>query len=392
MSTEAVPATSKQMLSVTAAVPVDTIGIESLLRFAAVAPADSFDPVDQALSRATDNIPVAESFDYATPKRKYSLAIARGVTYAGEVRDIAIMRGDLRTVLNSSAHDGGVRSLVQKNANAMRKLGRRCMGVAIAPMEGNRTGEFRFQGIISLAIGNFARVKGPTRAGYTRVQMWPGALRIQHWLNFILIVMMTFTGYYIMNPFFGADVSQDTGYLMGIIRFIHIACGFGWMAVALWRLSLTVFATTKQLRWRSLWPVYSKQDLKYMGQTIQYYSFLRKEGPHYIGHNVLQQFTYSSVYALCLVQMLTGLALFGLYDQYNLLWQILSYPIHLLGVPVVRMLHAIIMFIILAFAVLHIYLTFRADAMEHHGGVSAMVNGGVWMPVGSKPVDGPEIE
>lgn len=56
------------------------------------------------------------------------------------------------------------------------------------------------------------------------------------------------------------------------------------------------------------------------------------------------------------------------------------------------MIHAIIMFIIWAFVVLHVYLTFRADTIEQHGGVSAMINGGVWLPLGTKPVDGPEIE
>lgn len=380
------------ILSVTASYPVADVGSETLLRLAAVAPADSGDPVDLALIRSVAGIPPVESFSPAQPDRKYSLAIARQVAFGGTVQDVAIMRGDVNSVLADSAHDSRMRSVVQKKTNAMAKLGRRCMGVAFAPVEGNTTGEFRFQGIVAIAVGNHRRITTPTRAGYARIDMWPRALRIQHWLNFILIVTMSVTGYYIMNPLFGPDAAQDTGYLMGTIRFIHFIAGFCWIAVALWRLSLTVFATTKQMQWRSLWPIYSKQDMKYMGQTIQYYLFLKKAGPHYTGHNALQQFTYTSVYALCLVQMLTGLALYGLYNQYHVIWQVFTYPVHLLGIPVVRMIHAIIMFIIWAFVVLHVYLTFRADTIEQHGGVSAMINGGVWLPLGTKPVDGPEIE
>lgn len=383
---------SAPLLSVTASYPIAQVGTETLLRLAAVAPADSNDPVDQALGRCIDKIPLAESFDQARPDRKYSLAVTRQVQFGGKVQDVAIMRGDVDSVLSASAHDGGIAALVSRYVNAMAKLGRRCMALAIAPLDGNVTGEFQFQGVVVLAVGHHRRILADTRGGYTRIDLWSRALRIQHWLNFILIVAMSATGYYLMNPYFGPDAYQDTGYLMGIMRFIHFASGFGWIAVGLWRLSLTVFATRKHMRWRSLWPVRSKQDMKYMGQTIQYYLFLKKEGPLYQGHNVLQQFTYTSVYALCIVQMLTGLALYGMYDQYNLFWQILAYPIHILGIPVVRMIHAAIMFIIWAFVVLHIYLTFRADAIEHHGGVSAMISGGVWLPQGSQPIDGPEVE
>ncbi|MDO5097623.1 MAG: Ni/Fe-hydrogenase, b-type cytochrome subunit [Corynebacterium sp.] len=382
----------KTVLNVAASIPVADVGSETLIRLAGVSPAGSNDPVDHALYRAIGEVPAAEYFDYATQDRRFSIAHVKGVEFGGEVHDLAVMRGDITSVLEAADADPGVKSLALRNANVMRKLGRRSLGVAIAPLVGDTAGDFKFQGLVALSVGGQKRIRAHTRGGYTRIQMWPRALRIQHWLNMLLIIALSVTGYYIMNPFFGAELSQDTGYLMGIIRYIHFVSGFAWIAVAAWRLSLTVFATQKHMRWRSLWPIYGKDDVKKMWATVQYYLFLKEEGPHYVGHNVLQQLTYSTIYALCTIQILSGLALYGLYDQYNLVWQFFSFPIHIIGVPMIRMIHTVIMFLLFAFVILHVYLVFRADSIENHGGVSAMINGGVWLPTGSKPVDAPEIE
>jgi Ni,Fe-hydrogenase I cytochrome b subunit len=44
-----------------------------------------------------------------------------------------------------------------------------------------------------------------------------------------------------------------------------------------------------------------------------------------------------------------------------------------------------------AFLMLHIYLAVRADTIERHGGLSAMISGGVWLRRGSHPVDDPNL-
>lgn len=384
----------RNTMSVLESVAVADIGQETVLRLAAAQPAGSNDPAEQAMLRATDGAHIGrvESFSPASIQRRYSLAAVRDAELLGERRDVAVMRGDVSSVVREAASSGEDRKILLKGVKAEEKLGNRCMAVAVAPLDGNQTGEFELKGYVSFKPGLHERVKPERRGAYTRVEMWPLALRIQHWLNLILIIALSMTGYYIMNPFFGPAVGQDTGYLFGIIRFIHFAAGFAWIVLALWRLSLLIFAKQRQMRWRSLWPIYNKQDAVNMWEQVKYYLFMSKHGPTHIGHNALQQFTYTGIYGLCIIQILTGLALYGLYDQYNIVWVILSYPIHWFGIPTIRLFHAIIMFIIWAFVVLHVYLAFRADALERHGGVSAMINGGVWMPSGTKPVDAPEID
>jgi len=50
------------------------------------------------------------------------------------------------------------------------------------------------------------------------------------------------------------------------------------------------------------------------------------------------------------------------------------------------------MIILWAFVIGHVYLVFRADAVERRSGLSSMINGNVWMKKGTKPADAPMVE
>lgn len=382
----------KPELSVISSFPVDKYGQETLIRMAAVAPEGSDDPIDVALRRATDETYDAVDFVPGTPERPYSTVTVNNIWARASRRNVSVMRGDVSAVLAASNATREQRVLAKKHVNAMQKVGRRCMAIAVAELDSEDPDSYQLAGVMSFGVCERRTRLAPTRPGYTRVQMWPLALRFQHWFNVFFIVALSVTGYYIMDPFFGPGATSDTGYFMGTVRFIHIASGVGWIALAIWRLSLTVFAKERQMRWRALWPIYNKEDAKNMWGTVQFYLFLKKEGPQYVGHNGLQQLTYTGIYVMCAIQMVTGLALYGIYDQSNIFHVILAYPVHWFGVPALRLFHTAVMFIIMSFVVVHVYLAFRADNLEDHGGVSSMINGAVWLPTGSTPVDAPEIE
>ena len=388
------PARRATTIGVVDSQPVADIGRVSLLRLAAAAPADSTDPVDIALRRALGSAPegTVASFDPATPERRYSLAALRGTRLLGENADVAVMRGDVESVLADAAGTRQEIKEVRAGVKAMRKLGRRCLAVAAAPLDGDTTGEFRLKGFVVLGVGERSASFASPRPGYAKVHVWPAALRFQHWANLLLIITLTLTGYYIMDPYWASDTAHDVGFLMGWIRLAHYIAGASWIVLALWRLAITVFARQRQMRWRSLWPLYSKDDVKDMFATISFYLMLRKEEPAHVGHNALQQITYTGIYGLCIIQIFTGLALWGLPMQDNWFWMLLSYPVHWFGVAGIRLIHALIMFIIWAFVIIHVYLVFRADAVEGHGGLSAMISGHMWLPVGTRPHGAPEVE
>jgi Ni,Fe-hydrogenase I cytochrome b subunit len=134
-----------------------------------------------------------------------------------------------------------------------------------------------------------------------------------------------------------------------------------------------------------------KQDLRNLGRVVGHYALIKKEVPLFMAHNPLQQLTYALLYAGCGVQMISGLSLYGLYHQANPFWSLLAEPTRWFGIPAIRMFHSGMMFALWMFVIVHVYLAVRADSLERHGGISAMINGGVWLRRGAKPLDGPEI-
>ena len=398
-------ASLQRVIRVARAYSVRKLSPGRLLAMAAVAPFDSEDPVDVALHASLrvnrpDIVPIrvpADEFSPATPKRKYSLVRVDDFPVEDVPKNVMIMRGDMESVLAKATISREERTLFIRNAEVMRMSGQRCLAVASAEIaEDGTVGEFFVEGFVAMVLEKPSQVAKKFSSNpneWVRINIWSATLRFQHWANMALIVIMSMSGYYIMNPFFGpaAETGHDVGYLMGWVRLIHYVSAYLWLGLGFSRLVLSFTAKDRQLRWRSLWPLNSREDVKGLWGTIQYYLFLKKEGPLYLAHNPLQQFAYTGIYVMCLIQMLSGIVLYGLYNQTDWFWVIVAYPMHWMGVSTIRMIHALIMFVLWSFVIVHVYLATRADALERHGGVSSMVNGGVWLRRGAKPVDAPEI-
>ncbi len=377
---------------------------------AAAAPPQSTDPVDEVLAARLaaerPDIPAvtvgAEDVDPARIDRRYSLTRVRDLQRPAEkgYRDVVIMRGDLEAVLGQVKIGREDRSVVVRNADLSSRRGFRPLAVASAIVgDGDIVEEFKLQGFIELrpaSTGNFADDVAASPDSWARVNLWSASLRWQHWANVFAVVILSLTGYYIMDPFFGpsasADAQEANTYLMGWVRGIHFTTAFIWLVIALTRVVSAFTSRDRYLRWPTLWPLKSKQDVKYMGQVLGHYAFLRDEPPLYMAHNPLQQLGYSGIYIAGVMQMITGFALYGMaHKNSSWIWGLLSSPVDWFGIQPVRFFHALMMFLIWMFVIMHIYLSVRSDSLERHSGISSMINGGVWMRRGSKPVDGPKI-
>lgn len=381
--------------------------IRRILAMAALAPTGSTDPVDRALLAAahvdlrgrTVQTVEAKNFSPATPERHYSIARAPHFEYSkGQFADMIILRGDLDAVMNATQPSRETRTILRMNAQAAGARGYRSLTIATARLNPDGTREpFQIEGFINVRpAGTGAASEEDTNVRpehFMRLSLWSPLLRTLHWVNVFLIFILSLTGYYIMDPFFGPSffAGVDTGYLMGWMRLIHFTAGFTWLAVGAVRVVLAFTSKDRYMRWATFWPLKSKQDLIYLKEVLLHYLFLRKEGPLFVAHNPMQQLTYTALYAVGFFQMLTGLSLYSLYHQTNPVWEFLALPCHWLGVPAIRLIHVMIMFFFWAFVIAHIYLAFRADSIERHGGISSMISGGVWLRKGSKPVDAPEM-
>lgn len=377
-----------------------------VLALAAAAPADTTDPVDEAAATSLradrPDIPVPvvdeEDVDPARLDRRYSLARVRAFPLSdGTTADLVVMRGDLTTVLKQAAIKREDRTILVKNADLATRRGCRPLGIATAPVDAeDRVGAFTMEGFVTVRPESLRGVSADMASSpgaWARVNVWSVSLRYQHWINVAMVFILSCSGYYIMDPFFGptARAGEPTGFLMGWIRLIHFTAAFVWLVVGATRIVSAFTSRDRYLRWPTLWPLKSKRDLRLLGQVVKHYAFISEEGPLYLAHNPLQQLTYTALYVACGIQMATGFMLYGLYHQSVAFWMLVSTPVHWFGIAGVRLFHAMVMFGLWAFVIAHVYLAVRADSLERHGGLSAMINGGVWLRRGSHPVDAPEI-
>ncbi|MDR0627509.1 MAG: Ni/Fe-hydrogenase, b-type cytochrome subunit, partial [Bifidobacteriaceae bacterium] len=308
--------------------------------------------------------------------------------------DVIVMRGALEAVLAKSTVSRRDKALLRRNGAWAKAHGWRPLAVATATVsKGDEVGPFTPQGFVYVGVGPTKPLPNAGPSNWTWVPIWSASLRAQHWLNVAIVFTLSCTGYLIMDPFFGptAGEGESVGFQMGWVRLIHFSVGFLWILVGATRVIAAFTSRDRHLRWNEWWPLKSKRDVKHLGEVLGHYALIKNESPLFLGHNPLQQLTYTGVYLVCGVQMLTGLTLFGLYHQENWFWQLMALPTHWIGIPYIRLFHTLIMFFLWVFVIIHVYLAVRADSLERHGGISSMINGGVWLRQGARPVDAPEV-
>ncbi len=205
------------------------------------------------------------------------------------------------------------------------------------------------------------------------IYVWELPVRITHWVNVLSILVLSLTGYYISNPFFGTSGVATNEYLMGTIRFIHFAVAFVFTASVLFRL-YWAFAGNRYARWTQFAPV-RRGRLRALGKMLGYYTFLRREPPAEIGHNPLAGLTYIGIYVLFALQIVTGFALYSLASSGGFWKFAFGWIIVWFGAPSVRLAHDLIMFLLIAFTIHHVYSAILIDIEERSGLVSSIVTG-----------------
>ena len=198
--------------------------------------------------------------------------------------------------------------------------------------------------------------------------IWQVPVRITHWVTATCIVVLSVTGLYIADPFLIAP----GGPIMSTIRLIHILAALVFLVSGLvrtwWLLSGNRFA-----RWSAFIPTSRFQAMELFRQA-GFYGFIRKDIPKVLGHNQLAATAYLALFALLLVETVTGFALDGLLGSEPGA-TLFGWLRELFGPQLLRLVHHLAMYAILAIAVFHIYSCILVDHIEKNGLVSSIVSG-----------------
>ncbi len=215
-------------------------------------------------------------------------------------------------------------------------------------------------------------MRGP--AGMQRIYVWQAPVRAAHWLIFLAVVVLSVTGFYIGRPFISVPGEARQHFVTGTVKIIHSYAAIVFTLSLLTRLAW-MFLGNAYSRWDQLVPR-SRERLRGVLDMIRYYLFLTDHRTTGAGHNPLAGVTYVFVYLVLMLQMLTGLGLYGKAAH-------LGSPLHWLGfladvfggLQYSRWLHHGFMWLVLGFFVHHLYSALLFSFEEKTGTMESIFSG-----------------
>ncbi len=198
--------------------------------------------------------------------------------------------------------------------------------------------------------------------------VWQVPVRITHWVTAICIVTLSLTGGYIADPF----LIPPGGHLMTTIRMIHIVTALVFLVSGVIR-TVYLLLGNRFARWTAFIPT-SRRQFTELFRQAGFYGFVRSEIPKVLGHNQLAAAAYVALFALLLVETVTGFALDGLTGAQPGATAF-AWLRELLGPQTLRLIHHLSMWFILAIAFFHVYSCVLVDHIENVGVVTSMFTG-----------------
>jgi Ni/Fe-hydrogenase 1 B-type cytochrome subunit len=212
----------------------------------------------------------------------------------------------------------------------------------------------------------------------TAVYVYEAPVRLWHWINAALILVLCVTGYFIGSPppTMGAAEASET-FFFGYIRFAHFLAG-QLLAVAMLGRAYWALVGNKHSKQLFYVPFWRAQWWREVIWEMRWYAFLEKDPKKYIGHNPLAQIAMFTFITLGLPFMIvTGFALYaegqqaGGWADMLFGWVIPAAG----GSMTVHTIHHLGMWAIVIFSIIHIYAAIREDIMSRQSMVSTMISG-----------------
>lgn len=199
----------------------------------------------------------------------------------------------------------------------------------------------------------FRLVTAPPKGGPGDIfYVWHLPVRITHWTNVAAFAVLALTGTYIASPVIrGLPLMQ--------VRIAHEIAGY----VLLCSVGVRIYWAFKGDRgasWRTFFPYLRKDGMRKIRDELAFYLFLRRDPPP---SSTVVNISHSLVLLGFVFEIATGfMLLFG--------WIPRVFP-----EQYVRLSHVLVMWLIIAFTIEHIYVAVLLDFKERSGLVSSMVTG-----------------
>lgn len=212
-------------------------------------------------------------------------------------------------------------------------------------------------------------------------------LRIFHWIMVLAIVTLFVTGLLITKPVtvMGFEPTY-TAMSMDWIRNIHFLAAFLFCAAFILRIYGFIVNKGDRLFPR-VW------EGHFYSETIDvalHYMLLKPTHAPFL-RNPLARASYAGLYSMVLVEILTGFAMYFMTRPSGIGGMLFGWVNVLLGGEMTtHWVHHIVAWLIIVFAIGHVYMVLRADLMEAEGEASSMFSGVKFLE--HLPKDANEVE
>jgi Ni/Fe-hydrogenase 1 B-type cytochrome subunit len=218
----------------------------------------------------------------------------------------------------------------------------------------------------------FSREKG----NFTWVYLWGAPIRAMHWIAAGCIVALVVSGLYIGRPYFTTSGEASAHFLMGWMRLLHFIAAAVLVMTGIVR-AYWLFAGNQFERFPALLPASTRAIQNMVRTGIAYLTFRPDRQPNFVGHNPLQQVSYTGTYVMAVIMVVTGFTLYGQSNPQGVIFTVFSWvPPVLGGLQNVRLLHHALTWAFVIFVIFHMYFAVRSDYVERAGVVSSIFTGG----------------
>lgn len=205
-----------------------------------------------------------------------------------------------------------------------------------------------------------------------RVYVWELPVRLTHWTNFLCIITLSITGYYIGNPFIHAV--SESQYIMGWMRFIHFVAAYLFtvsiMLRTYWSFAGNKYANLKEFIY------FPPKRFRSLLDEIRYYMFRTDVHTLAPGHNAFASAIYLGLWILFIAEIVTGFALYSQSHRSGIIWTVMGgWLLSLFSNQTIRLYHHLIMWLIIFFVIDHVYLAWFTDRANRGGFISSIFSG-----------------
>ena len=208
-----------------------------------------------------------------------------------------------------------------------------------------------------------------------RVYVWDLVVRNTHWLIVLSMAVLVATGLYIAHPFGFPGVTPSPHFRMGWVKVVHSYAAIFFTLAVVVRIIWLFVAPMPYARWSQFLP-WRRSRRRDMLTSLKFYLFMRPHPPDVVGHNPLAGFTYIAVFLLYLVMITTGLALYASHELPGAFMKTFQFLVPIFGgLQTARFIHHVVMWLLIAFAVHHVYSVALTSALEDNGEADSIFSG-----------------